>query len=181
VRATSIVLAAAGVLSLGALLILFFQVEGGTEVEVPRDQLAEAMRRHDRHEAMKTASGSRLAQLQAEARAEEGDEVPFVEAHDWRSKPAKAADLHEGVTSTDLATRLDNAQTMYRERKYREAMEASMKLLEEVPDNKQLKRIIVRSACMEKERETAVRYMGQLSGSDQEYLRAHCETYGVKL
>jgi predicted Zn-dependent protease len=181
VRATSIVLVAAGVLSLGALLFLLLQVEGETEVEVPREELAAAMKRYDRHEAMKTASGSRLRQLQAEARVDEDGEIPYVEPHDWRSQPAKAHDLHEGVTSTDLATRLDNAQTMYRERRYREAMEASIALLQESPDNKQLKRIIVRSACIEKDRDTALRYMKQLSDSDQEYLRAHCDIYGVKV
>jgi predicted Zn-dependent protease len=181
VRITSIVLAAAGVLSLGALLVLLLWVESEPEVEVSREQLAAAMRRYDRNEAMKTASGSRLRQLQAEARADEEGERPFVEPHDWRSQPAKAHDLHEGVTSTDMAARLDNAQTMYRERKYREAMETSIELLQEVPDNKQLKRIIVRSACIEKERDTATRYMKLLPDSDQEYLRAHCETYGVNI
>jgi predicted Zn-dependent protease len=181
VRATSIVLAAAGALILGALLLLFVRVESAPEVEAPRDELAAAMRRYDRNQAMKTASGSRLRQLQAEARAEDTDEAPLPIAREWRSQPAKAQDLHDGVTSTDMAARLDKAQTLYRERKYREAMEASIQLLEEVPDNKQLKRIIIRSACMEKERDTAMRYMGQLPDRDQEFLRAHCKTHGVDM
>ena len=180
-RATNIVLAVAIALVMGALLVLFVRVESTPEIAAPKDELAAAMRRYDRNQAMKTATGSRLRQLQAEAQAEEMDGPPPVLAKDWRAEPAKAHDLHDGVTSTDMVARLDKAQTLYRERKYREAMELSIKLLDEVPDNKQLKRIIVRSACIEKDRDTAARYMGQLSERDQEFLHSHCKRYGVDM
>lgn len=97
-----------------------------------------------------------------------------------RSEPAKAHALFVGVPDDDLklAERVSLANHAFRKRKYDKAIDESIALLQEIPQNQQLRRIIVRSACLGNRSDIAKEYMLQVSPSDQHYLVRHCRTYG---
>lgn len=95
-----------------------------------------------------------------------------------RSEPAKNKELYRDVEGEELINRVNNMHISYRKREYRHVVNEAQQLLEEVPTNKQIRRILVRSACMVGKMELAEKHMVQLSASDQDYLRRHCKIYG---
>lgn len=95
-----------------------------------------------------------------------------------RSEPAKNRELYRDVEGEELINRVNNMHIAYRKREYRHVVSEAQQLLEEVPTNKQIRRILVRSACMVGQNELADKHMAMLSASDQEYLRRHCKIYG---
>lgn len=178
-RVSSIIFAVSAPLVFGAMVYLLMLVTEQPAHPVPQEKLAQALKRYERAQAMKTATGSELKFLQAEQAAEE-EEKPAI-PWEARAIPAKAPELHTPGLSESLIVRLDNIQTMYRNTEYRAVIDQGIKLLEEVPDNLQLKRLIIRSACIEKEPDIARKYIPELPERDHTFLYSHCERYGVKL
>ena len=95
-----------------------------------------------------------------------------------RSEPAKNRELYRGVEGDELINRVNNMHISYRKREYQHVISEALELLEEVPKNKQIRRILVRSACNVGRMRLAEKHMAMLSESDQDYLYQHCKTYG---
>lgn len=187
-RVRSIIIALAVFLVLGGLVFLFALVTEGPSDAVPQEKLTQALQRYERTQAAEKAASVERPQPPRPGTPElllsdvpEEDAGPPPEPWQARSKPAHAPDLHEGISDDDLAARLDEAQTLYRSRRYKEAIAQSVELLDEVPDNMQLKRIIVRAACIEGDIGTAGTYIEQLPERDKPFLRSHCKRYGVDM
>ena len=97
-----------------------------------------------------------------------------------RSEPAKNHELYRGVEGDEMSHRVNNFHIKYRKRKWREVLAEAPALIEELPENVQIRRILVRAACNLGEVKLGHEYMKPLPESDQIYLREHCRIYGAR-
>lgn len=95
-----------------------------------------------------------------------------------RSEPAKNRELYRDVEGDALIHRVNNMHIAYRKREFQHVISEAQELLEEVPTNKQIRRILIRSSCNVGRFKLADEHMAKLSESDQEYLQRHCKIYG---
>ena len=176
-RARNIVFALIGTTVVGAvayLMVLVFE-EPKSEVKVkPREQPASPSRQVANE---RPAIGAPPKAQDMPDYLLEGIRNP-PKPFQARSEPAKNRELYRGVEGDELINRVNDMHISYRKREYDHVISECLDLLKEVPKNKQIRRILVRSACFVGNYKLADEHMAQLSLSDQGYLKRHCEMYG---
>lgn len=98
-----------------------------------------------------------------------------------RSEPAKNHALFVGVKTREMEYRVDNVNGAYLRGEYETVISEATQLIEEIPENQQLKRLLIRAACLAKKPDIARAWLPKVSESDQVYMRSHCKTYGSPL
>ena len=97
-----------------------------------------------------------------------------------RSEPAKNVELYRGVTTDEMSHRVNNYHIKYRKRQWQDVMAEGPALMAELPENTQIRRILVRASCNAGEVELGHKYMEPLSDRDKSYLEEHCRIYGTR-
>ena len=182
-----------GALFISALVIyLFIEVRAEPGVDVDPDKLAEAKSRAERSQAARERSKPiARADSSARVKAPEPEPEPEIAAHARAddSPPIAVAGVSAGINITppDLdgkpfVEKIKVARKLYGKRRYEQAYELALKLLEEEPNNRRVLRVVIASACVMAKPEEAESYYERLKmPRDRTQMRRRCKAYGVEL
>ncbi len=181
-RIQSIILIVAAALVLGALGVLFVKVQRSPDSSVPAEKLAAASARHKAQNRGGPASAS--ARKSAPTPPKSLERKPPSTRQKSFADRAKVGD-RRGDAPTEMTeemiARIDEAQTSYRKREYQAALDQAVDILQQLPENRSMLRIAVRSACAVGEERKAREYFGKLRKREQRYMISHCKRYGVEV
>jgi hypothetical protein len=182
------------VLAIGCALIaplaiyLFIEVRAEPDVEVDADKLARAeaaAASRDRvgasyqrpaSEATAPAPGRRSP---ATGDSGEAASLPVAVTGVSASIDTEAPELDDNAPFVD---KVAVARKLYGRRRYEQAYELALQLLEEEPNNRRVLRVVIASACIMARPEPAETYYARLKmPKDRRQMQRRCTAYGVEL
>jgi len=185
-----VVLIGASIVLAGVLVYLFFAVRSGPPAPIaapvsPRSEApapTEAPAREDdpwsrtRNDARGPAVHSQLGKTAALVDPDHAAapiDVPAAPAPP-PGTPSLADD-----PNLELSTALDEANRFYDRGDYDTAQEVALKLLDRLPGNVRMLRVVVSTACLMGDPDKARRYLGQLPERDKQQMITRCARNGI--
>jgi hypothetical protein len=178
---------------MGALLTLLLKVGASPAAEVPEAALAEARRRYQQKQTAQAwaqssnaVRGPAVSRTVTEPRPEPPPkprpEPPPERVHE--PPPPEISRLlseRSAGKGVELKERMDEVNSLYDRRDYEAAISTAREILAESPGNVRMLRVVVSSACMMGDGNTAQEFLAQLPRRDQRQMRTRCNRFGTEL
>jgi hypothetical protein len=181
-----------GLVVAGLVVYLFIEVRAEPSVEVDEARLARARSEaaSRARSARPTPSPSTGGSISSNARVVRPGEKQDSPAPQPRQPPVAVAgmtanldtsipDLADAKTFTD---KVKVARRLYGRRRYEQAFELAVQLLEEEPNNRRVLRVVIASACIMANPTDAEKYYQRLKmARDRKQMQRRCNAYGVEI
>lgn len=74
-----------------------------------------------------------------------------------------------------------SASRMFRDERYADARAAALEALDQFPENRAMRRLVVASSCIMNDADTAREHFARLGGADRRLAMSRCQKYGIAL